>query len=359
MNANRIEWADISKGLAIVLITLIHTGEGIYSQLGILPNQSWSHLNGLGYTFMVPVFFILSGFFAQKSTKKTGARVQNLLTNLVFPYAVWTLIQATLIIVSGAGNNHATWSELPLLLIDGWMQFWFLHCLILIVAIDIILRSLRVSQSIRICGALVITSATMINFEFPWKLQAVAEHIIYFEIGVALSIAQKTIKLPINAYHLAFCGAILLEAFYMSGARYEEPLRPLGALSGVALCFSLAIIISKSSNLLSRFLNKCGHYSLQIYLVHIIIAASVRVLLFKLGIESFGLHLILGFTISLLGSILIGYADERTLNTLFRFPFIKTSPPPELPTVAHEPIEALPEKALTDLPSQSKETASL
>lgn len=325
MRSNRLKWADIAKGLSIILIVFIHSGEGIYTATGKIAGNYWTNLNGIGYTFMVPVFFLLSGLFSQKSTKEIPERIKSMLSGIVYPYVLWSLIQAGLIIISGAGNTEANWTDIPSILINGWMQYWFLHCLILIILTDLAFRTLKLKASFRFAIVLSIACASMIGLKFPWQLQALSEHILYFEVGVIFAKFWKFEKRPINPYFLAYCGTILLIAFYVNGAKYEQPLRALSAFSGILLCISAATIISKSNNFISTFLATCGRLSLQIYVAHIIIAAALRVILFKIGIETFEIHLIVGFTLSLIGSILIAQIDKRTLNVLFRATHISKS----------------------------------
>lgn len=53
MEINRIEWVDIAKGIAILLVVLGHTGLAVGSA---------RYLDAFIYSFHLPLFFVLSGY---------------------------------------------------------------------------------------------------------------------------------------------------------------------------------------------------------------------------------------------------------------------------------------------------------
>lgn len=85
MKYNRIEYIDVAKGVAILLVVVGHVSS--------LPAPIKSSL----YSFHMPLFFLLSGFFfRQEDTFSTAKRM---IPTIVVPY-----------LVVGGGNS------------------WILHC---------------------------------------------------------------------------------------------------------------------------------------------------------------------------------------------------------------------------------------
>jgi fucose 4-O-acetylase-like acetyltransferase len=322
MKTSRWAWADIAKGIAILLVVINHAAEGIL-EAGIgTAVPFWKAFHDICYTFHVPVFFFLSGWLSQASSKKPLARAKALLTNIVYPYLVWSILQSGVMIVAAAGNIVPQWSRLPWMLWSGSFQFWFLHCLILIMLIDLTMRTFQLPTWGRLCGAVCLTSYSVLGHDLPWKFNAVAENIIYFEVGIALAtVATETPRS--NIYAMAFSGAVLLFTFWSSGAGYPTNLKPIGAFSGIMFCLASSSIIANSKGILRQSLEFCGRYSLQIFAAHLIFTAGLRVVLQKLGVETFWIQFSMCCTAGILLPLALAIFDERYLTILFRLPDFK------------------------------------
>jgi fucose 4-O-acetylase-like acetyltransferase len=324
MNSNRWLWADVAKGLAILLVIINHTGEGIYNAGIARRTTSWMHFHDICYTFMVPVFFVLSGSFSQMSQKHTmRIRVRQLASGLIYPYALWSIIQATLTIVTQAGNTRPEWSDLPGILLNGWMQFWFLHCLVLITIWDILSRYFEVTILARLCASFALAVLMIIGIALPWQLGAVANHLVYYEVGVFLA-SKMAFNVMMDRKHSFFLGSTaLLAAFYCADASYGNRFQILGALAGIVMIGASSMIIATRQGRISKSLGFLGEYSLQIYVLHVIFAAGTRVFLLKMGIDSFSIQLWSGNLVGIGGSLAVAIIDKRYLGSLFRLPVIK------------------------------------
>ena len=320
MKSSRLPWADIAKGVAILLVVVNHTGGGVIgANIGSTP-AGWADFTAVCYAFMVPVFFLLSGWFSQLSSKTPGERIKALASNLVYPYILWSLLQTALMIVTKAGNTVPTWGDMPAILLNGYMQFWFLHCLIMILLSDLLLRYFRIPVTIRLCGALGVASAAVCGLQLPRVLEEFATHILYFEVGVFLAVVSSTTRLPVNRMGLAFAGALMLLTFHFNGAGYQTPLRPLGAFAGILFCLSTASLLACSRNVLSTLLGMCGRYSLQIYVSHLIFSAGLRVLLSRSGVDLFWVHVLAGSLVGIVLPVMLVHLGGNPIQILFRFP---------------------------------------
>ena len=82
---------------------------------------------------------------------------------------------------------------------------------------------------------------------------------------------------------------------------------------GLISCFSfLGIInyISKTTNQ-TNILSFLTRYTMHIFLLHTICAASLRSLLFKLNVTNSVIHIVLGIIISFIGPIIIGIISDK------------------------------------------------
>jgi len=104
---------------------------------------------------------------------------------------------------------------------------------------------------------------------------------------------------------------------------FENMLKPIRILStthpfyvlyfstfGIAACISLAKYLARKNSL--PFLKVLGMYSLQIYLVHMLAGAGIRLILQQVfHLQSWVLHILLEVTIALLIPIMIQKTAER------------------------------------------------
>jgi hypothetical protein len=200
------------------------------------------------------------------------------------------------------------------------MQFWFLHCLILILVIDLAFRRLQCFPEIRLLIAVCLASAGVLGFQFPWKLEEVATHLIYFELGVYLTQFSRYSPRKITKITFFLAGMIALLTFHFADAGYRTGLRPLAAFSGIAACICVSALVGSGANPVIRFLRICGFYSLQIYVLHVIFAAGARFLMKKSGLHDFTIHFVVGIFAGLVLSLIAAIIDARYLKIGFRFP---------------------------------------
>ncbi len=330
MQNERSVWPDIARGIAILLVVIFHTGSGVLKSINQEPTYLWTLLTDLSYAFMVPVFFFFSGWFAQISRKPMAKRIESLFSNLLYPYLIWSIIQTMIMITVKAGNTEVLWSDLPAILLNGSMQFWFLHSLMIIMGLDLLFRKIKLGSEIRLGLAILAISMAALGVKFPWELGNVASHFIYFELGVfIIGNADAKASVSLKKLWLMFLGgSLLLVTFHFEEANYYTDLRPLAALAGIAASIGLSVIISVKPNRIASMFAYCGRYSLQIYVLHVIFAAGTRVVLIKVGIDQFWLHMVLGTLVGTVGPLIVGLVDERYLKALFRFPsFLRKSKP--------------------------------
>lgn len=117
----RIEWIDLLKGLAIILVVMGHMP---------YDDGSVALKNGI-YSFHMPLFFLLAGFTAALSMSRSGSPcrfIQKRMVSVFIPYLAWSFMIAPFASLSTyqhyslavCWNNFAT----------GNVAGWFLPCLL-------------------------------------------------------------------------------------------------------------------------------------------------------------------------------------------------------------------------------------
>src|SRR6478735_9264285 len=131
---SRESWIDVAKGWGILLVVLGHALRGLQNAQ-LLPSTGWSHgLDAWIYSFHMPLFFLLSGFFIEKAVNKPLDRaLKDRAKTLLWPYLIWSVLQ-TLVQIRMASytTSHYGWTHLASILWKPVMQFWFLYVLLLL-----------------------------------------------------------------------------------------------------------------------------------------------------------------------------------------------------------------------------------
>ncbi len=225
--------------------------------------------------------------------------------------------------VSGVGNSTVELEGLLWIVLTGWMQFWFLHSLILVFLLDIFYRAVHVRIEYRLFIAILILFCRAFHLiSFPHAIDKAMSNILYFEVGVSMAtiLVNSSSKWP----KLVYLSSSLLcfIAFVNFGAGYGNTLRPIGAFSGIFLCIGLSkYICFRAHSKIRNFLQILGKQSLQIFILHVIFASGCRILLNYYGVDKFYLHLSLGVFSAFVGAFFISHLDEHFLGKrLFRFP---------------------------------------
>ena len=93
----------------------------------------------------------------------------------------------------------------------------------------------------------------------------------------------------------------------------------LFAIFGILICIKIFKNITHS-----KILDTYKNYTFQIYLLHTICAGGVRILMFKIGIYNYLIHLVVGIIISIYAPVVISKISEKIGYTEFFFFPVKT-----------------------------------
>ncbi|HEY4061610.1 MAG TPA: acyltransferase [Puia sp.] len=313
LRKNRMQWVDYLRGIAILLVVYRHVLLGL-QHAGIFIQPWLVEANIMFYSFRMPLFFILSGIFINGSLKKNGLRkvVFNKFENLLYPYLVWSVIQITLQILTARYNNsHRSLIDYTYILYQprALDQFWYLPALFNATFVYLIIKTkLKASPWSQLALGIVL------YFLSPYcrsisLLSDFMEFYLFFAIGDAISEtfflakAQSFFK-NIRSLLLMLPFFIVAQLYYISHDPISTP-----AFLAIALISCLTMFIFafqlQDWKILS-FLRVLGYHSLYIYVMHVIIAAVVRVFFIRvLGITEPNILLFTGILLSVTIPVII------------------------------------------------------
>jgi fucose 4-O-acetylase-like acetyltransferase len=301
LQKSRLPWVDYLKGLAILLVVYRHVLIGI-ERNGIDIPAVLVNANMIFYSFRMPLFFILSGVFISMSLSKRnlGKIISIKFENLLYPYLIWVFIQISIQIVF-SGSTNASRSAIDYTYIfyqpRSLDQFWYLPALF-----NTTLVYLLVKTKLKPPAWMQLILGLVLYFSSPYfqKISMISdwmEFYFFFALGDAITIfffkesTQKFLKKPALLLLLVPVFA-LVQMYYLTHDEFYYLNDPLGkteflliALTG---CFSMLVLAFRLQSLgMFRFLRVLGYHSIYIYVMHVIVAACIRIILTKLfGIDS-------------------------------------------------------------------------
>ena len=282
-----------------MLVVYGHVLRGLDSAGMGFPEGFFAVSNKLVYGFHMPLFFLLSGIFAEQWMKKGLAKgTKEKVITILFPYFVWTLIQGSInVVLSNVTNNPISWGELfTKIWYQPLWQFWFLYVLFLFFPVFYLLRKVVSLKIMLIISAVLYISMPYVDF---WISKYFMINFLFFVLGTQvmnfnLEKVEETVY-KANYRVLTACSFIIFNCFYLSALPlFNNSIYNLViALVGINLIVTTSVFISKRNYL--GIIDYVGKASMAIYLTHILATSGLRIILSKfLGVDNAWLHLILG-----------------------------------------------------------------
>jgi fucose 4-O-acetylase-like acetyltransferase len=304
--AERVEWVDVTRGLAILLVVFGHAAAGLIdaAEPGAYPILRYLFL--AIYTFHMPVFFFLAGMFAEQRFARGAAPfVRRLSTTLVYPYFLWSIIQFCLIAAAASLVNHPPENFLGTLLALPWQpvsQFWFLHALFVIHLAS--LAAWHAGGARAVLGLAVAAKVVSLLVPIGPALSMAAANAPYYALGLVIgstrfsrwlasaSSERQALLYAVAAISiggsLAIANAVQsLPSIESSSAATIARVAWLPAMLPAALLGGLALMlvgrhIGHRGGALAQVARYLGSLTLPIFLLHIIFIAGTRILLDRL-----------------------------------------------------------------------------
>lgn len=273
---SRIQWMDVSRGVAILLVIGFHSVSEVDKQFGLPPIVTT--INEIVSPARMPLMVFLSGMLLHKSlSKPIKEYITGKVSRIAWPFFLWSLIMLALI----TAGNPSSRSEIlqrgaAALTYSPLDHLWFLRDLFIFYILALLLR--RVPWAVIASSALFVgVTATIVDA--PDLLRG-AYLLVFFMLGAGAGSSPKTVERLLEsrlALGLAciVAAAIVPAALQPGDVRYQLLFLPIAA--------ALAYLMLRLCQFISRFtaaeaLSAVGRDSLVYYLAHwpiIVVLANI------------------------------------------------------------------------------------
>jgi uncharacterized membrane protein YcfT len=183
----RLLWPDVAKGLCILLVVLHHLTTKHY--VGVVPAgegwlaQAWTGVTLALKPVRMPLFFVLSGFFAASAVGRPWPQVSRRVTGPYYLYVVWLLVLGGVFTVerSLVMNRTQDLGELLADLVFASTGLWFLYALAVYFLLARLLLRVPLPLALGLAG-----TVTAAAYAFPLEeanRTAVLVHFTWFLAG--------------------------------------------------------------------------------------------------------------------------------------------------------------------------------
>jgi fucose 4-O-acetylase-like acetyltransferase len=369
---SRYKWIDYLRGIAIILVVYHHAFLGMEDD-GISVPSSVVNANMAAYSFRMPLFFIFSGIFTSLSiiSKPVQKIIWKRFSVILYPYFIWTTLQITLQILFSAYTHSGTsYSDYLYIFYQPKAigQFWYLPALFNSTLVFILVKT---KLQPRIGFHLLLGIGLFLLAPFVNSISILSNWMrfyIFLVIGEILSIyiLKKGIRDKLkNPLPFLCCIPVFILAqycyFHYIGVKSLENtsanfgidyssfvFHEIGfliiSLVGCATFILLSFLIEKWNRF--TWLRIIGFHSLYIYIMHVIVVASVRFFMMKaLDINNYTTLLITTIAIGVIFPIVFyNLIGKKYLWFLF-----STEKPPVSDTSTKQAVLTTAEVRLTPL----------
>lgn len=315
MMKQRLIWADSLKGWLMILVILGHAIQTV-----ILEDCNDNHVWNLIYSFHMPAFMAVSGWFAYRQKQNGGGKYVWLrrCKQLLVPYIIWSLISYGL-----SGDYNIQRLSKMILYPDAY--FWFLWVLFLInilfILCQYISHRMQIDELITISIMCLSLFSIMVAFELRmFGFQFLSYYFIFYTLGYCIhrySWLQVSNKMYIAVLFIIW--AILAWYWNMHSLPNWMPAIPYVpstlmqyAYRGLTAAIAILVIFGFAPNTLNKtdrtnlIMKELGTVSLGLYVCHLtIIGYVVEVIRHYFPQADNSIIIILNFIISTIISVII------------------------------------------------------
>lgn len=293
LSRNRIEWADIAKGIGIILVVMGHSG---------LPKM----LQWPIFSFHMPLFFFISGFLFNAQEKYSfHVFLKKRFKSLIVPYVSFSVI--TILIMWSMSPTVTNFYSLCVeAFVRGWQGFalWFLPVLFAS-EIALFLFSTRIERNVLSLTVFAIAAyifALLLNtwaIQLPFKLDVVFIALSFLCVGNIARVKVRNLISLNKSFLLPLCLCCVILICFLNFRQVDLAnnelgnvfIMPIAAIAGIftVILFSSAIANSNYKSIKAIF-SFFGVNTLIILAVHQpimeVINSSLKVALLSVPIVS-------------------------------------------------------------------------
>lgn len=270
---------DMCKGFGIVLVVYGHCLRGLVAS-GKIPETSWLNITDyVIYTFHMPLFFVLSGyFFRHPAGNDIRKFCKSKALGIVLPYVLWSLVQGSIQVAlasSGATNGELGVDRLYSILWLPISPFWFLYALFFCNLVALATHRIPLALSISIATLFFLTSFWTLHY----VVKDIAYGCVYFLIGMAARKYAWQSLFPATPLRAIACWALFAASVWVCFlCDVPDRLSLPAALLGILATLMTAAQLNCGSALspLAQALALAGRCSMGIFVLHIIALGFAR-----------------------------------------------------------------------------------
>ena len=317
---------DKLKGYACFLVLFGHVIMGI-RLAGINIPSFFGGVEKFVWSFHVALFMFLSGVVYKETgewkSKKTKVRfIVHKLLNLGIPYFAFSAVYILINSFVGETNTHSSALDILNIWKTPVAQYWFLYALFFLFCIwtgfSGILKNWQTTLIVVLIGYIVPLCGLSLGI-----FDIVFSSALAFGIGTVVNFSYIS-KLPTLGKYISVLAHLATGVLLIVFGKIEEPfVKEIMILFGI---YSSIMFISLLGNckIIARFLLFMNKYSFQIYLLHTIFTAGIRIILIRISITEWWIHVVLGTVCGIVFSVLAAViAKKINFLSFFFFP-VKT-----------------------------------
>ena len=312
---------DRLKGYACFLVLFGHVIMGIRLAGIDIPKLFWG-MEKFIWSFHVALFLFLSGVVYKvtgewRSKKTKSGFILYKLYTLGIPYIVFSVVYILINSLVGEANTGFAISDIFYIWKTPVAQYWFLYALFFLFCIWTAFSGMIKNWQITLIVVLIGYLAPLFGIPLG-SLDVVFYSALAFGVGTFIDFKSLTklsslSKCLIVLMHIAAGGVFVLLN------KIEAPfIKEIMILFGIYSSIML-ISVLQYCKIVAYFLDFVNKYSFQIYLLHTIFTAGIRIILLRMNIGQWWLHVILGTACGLIFSVLAAVIAKKVkfLNFFF------------------------------------------
>ncbi len=312
---------DRLKGYACFLVLFGHVIMGIRLAGIDIPEFFWG-MEKFIWSFHVALFLFLSGVVYKvtgewKSKKTKCGFILYKLYTLGIPYIAFSVVYILINSLVGESNTGFAVSDILYIWKTPVAQYWFLYALFFLFCIWTVFSGILKNWQITLVVVLIGYLAPLFGIPLG-SLDVVFYSSLAFGIGTFVDFESLT-KLSTRSKWLVVLMHIATGIFFVVINKIEAPVvKEIMILFGIYSSIMFVYVI-QSFKLIARFLNYVNKYSFQIYLLHTIFTAGIRIILLRMNIAQWWIHILMGTACGLAFSVLVAVIAKKVkfLNFFF------------------------------------------
>lgn len=278
---------DIARGIGIFLVVLGHS----FPDAQFNGSVFYAYIYRFIYSFHMPLFFIISGFFAYKiyeisTLKSYGRFVYGKFKRLMIPYISVSLIAVPIKLYM---NNYAV---RPIKLNDLIMNiifypldipiqyFWFIYTLFFMFAVAPLFKKLPLNITLVITLMLNLFFTKQVGFMY---IYGIVHYLFYFFFGIYLNSVYKSWSSIKNKQIMIVIFSVIIVTLNLKLFQPTKTMYPyhnlITSLFGSGIFLMLSNLIVNGS--VGRLFKNIGKYSYDIYLLSWFFQTGVRVITYQ------------------------------------------------------------------------------